>query len=182
LTTVVKRESPSDYLQVIVDGRESSYFEWLGAGYYAAERRSSAMHGRMFVIDDLLFGFDDEHLYLRLDLIPETLAAFEEFEVRITLWDARETRLTLAVRDGKLGSVRLEQGGMCFLNPAEFAKAAFGKTVEVSFEKKLFDIKGRRSLLLGVAIWDSGLPVDVLPAEGYLEIPLGDVAYAWPVE
>jgi len=68
------------------------------------------------------------------------------------------------------------------LSPAEFAKAAFGKVVEVSFEKKLFDIKGRRSLLLGVAIWDSGLPVDVLPAEGYLEIPLGDAAYAWPVE
>lgn len=182
LPTVVKRESPSDYLQVIVDGRESSYFEWLGAGYYAAERRSSAMHGRMFVIDDLLFGFDEERLYLRLDLIPETLTKFQEFEIRITLWDARETRLTLAVRDRKLGSVRLEQGGMCFLSPAEFAKAAFGKTVEVSFEKKLFDIKGRRSLLLGVAIWDGGLPVDVLPAEGYLEIPLGDAAFAWPVE
>jgi alpha-amylase/alpha-mannosidase (GH57 family) len=182
LPAEAKRESPADYLQVIVDGRESTYFEWLGAGYYAAERRSSAMHGRMFVIDDLLFGFDDEHLYLRLDLIPEMLSKFQEFEIRITIWDAREMRLTLTVRDNKLESVRLEQGGMCFLNPAEFVKAAFGKIVEASFDKTLFDIKNRRSLLLGVAIWEGGLPVDVLPGEGYLEIPLGDAAYAWPIE
>ncbi|MGC1687929.1 MAG: glycoside hydrolase family 57 protein [Candidatus Acidiferrales bacterium] len=182
LPTEVKRESPADYLRVIVDGRESTYFEWLGAGYYAAERRSSAMHGRMFVIDDLLFGFDGEHLYLRLDLIPEMLSKFQEFEIRITIWDAREMRLTLSVRENRLESVRLEQGGMCFLNPAEFVKAAFGKIVEASFDKKLFDIQNRRSLLLGVAIWEGGLPVDVLPGEGYLDIPLGDPAYAWPIE
>ncbi|HEY4742057.1 MAG TPA: glycoside hydrolase family 57 protein [Candidatus Acidoferrales bacterium] len=182
LPTEVKRESPADYLRVIVDGRESTYFEWLGAGYYAAERRSTAMHGRMFVIDDLLFGFDGEHLYLRLDLIPEMLSKFQEFEIRITIWDAREMRLTLTVRENKLESVRLEQGGMCFLNPAEFVKAAFGKIVEASFDKKLFDIQNRRSLLLGVAIWEGGLPVDVLPGEGYLDIPLGDPAYAWPIE
>ncbi len=182
LPMMVERESPADYLSVTVDGRESSYFEWLGAGYYAAERRSSAMHGRTCVIEDLLYGFDEEHLYLRLDLMPEMLKEFEEFEIRITVWDAREMRLTLAVRDNKLESTRLEQGGMCFLRPEEFARAAFGRIVEVGFEKKLFDIKGRKSLLLGVAIWEGGLPVDVLPAEGYLEIPLGDAAYAWPVE
>ena len=121
-------------------------------------------------------------MYLRLDLIPEMLSKFQEFEIRITIWDAREMRLTLTVRENKLESVRLEQGGMCFLNPAEFVKAAFGKIVEASFDKKLFDIQNRRSLLLGVAIWEGGLPVDVLPGEGYLDIPLGDPAYAWPIE
>jgi alpha-amylase/alpha-mannosidase (GH57 family) len=182
VATMVERESPADYLHVTVDGRETSYFEWLGAGYYAAERRSSAMHGRTFAVDDLLFGFDEEHLYLRLDLIPETVAKFEEFEIRITVWDAREMRLTLTVRADKIESVRLEQGGMCFLRPEEFATAACSRIVEVALGKKLFNIAGRKSLLLGVAIWEGGLPVDVLPAEGYLEIPLGDAVYAWPVE
>ncbi|MFZ0038405.1 MAG: hypothetical protein WAK91_13335, partial [Candidatus Acidiferrales bacterium] len=79
-------------------------------------------------------------------------------------------------------SVRLEQGGMCFLRPEEFATAACSRIVEVALGKKLFNIAGRKSLLLGVAIWEGGLPVDVLPAEGYLEIPLGDAVYAWPVE
>ena len=71
---------------------------------------------------------------------------------------------------------------MCFLNPAEYVTAAFGKIIEASLSRKLFDVKGRKSLLLGVAVWESGVPLDVSPAEGYIEIPLGDAAYSWPLE
>ena len=177
-----RREHPTDYVQISVDGRETTYFEWLGAGYYAAERRTSAMHGRTFVVDHLLYGFDDEHFNLRLDLIPDAVTAFKKFEIRVTVWDAREMRLTLAIRDHKLESMTLEQGGMCFLTPREFAAAAYGRIVEISLEKKLFDVKGRKSLLLGVAIWEGGLPVDGVPPEGYLEISLGDSNFAWPAE
>ena len=38
---------PTAYLKVKVDGRESTYFEWMGAGLYSADRRSSAMHGAL---------------------------------------------------------------------------------------------------------------------------------------
>ena len=31
------------------------------------------------------------------------------------------------------------------------------------------------------AIWEGGLPIDVLPSEGFLEIKLGADAFAWPV-
>jgi alpha-amylase/alpha-mannosidase (GH57 family) len=182
VSVMVKHEDPADYLRVTVDGRESSYFEWLGAGYYAAERRTSAMHGRVFALDDVLYGFDDEHFYVRIDPMPEMFSEFEEFEVRITIWDAREMRLSLNIRKNDLESLTLEQGGMCFLRPKEFVSAAVGRIIEASFEKKLFDIKGRKSLLVRVAVWEGGLPVDVLPGEGYLEIPLGDGAFAWPLE
>src|SRR5215831_3624188 len=38
--------APTSYLQVKVDGRDTSYFEWLGAGLYSPERRGGSMHGR----------------------------------------------------------------------------------------------------------------------------------------
>jgi len=178
----VKREHPLDFLHVTVDGRETTYFEWLGAGYYSADRRTSAMHGRIFAIHNVLYGFDDEHFFVRIDPTAEMFQKIEEFEVRITLWDARETRLTLKIRKRKLESLTLEQGGMCYLNPEEYVSASFGKIIETSFNKNLFDVTGRRSLLLGVAVWEGGLPVDVLPAEGFLEIPLGESVYAWTEE
>jgi len=31
-------------------------------------------------------------------------------------------------------------------------------------------------------LWQGGLPVDVLPLEGMLEIPLGEENFAWPPE
>ncbi len=182
IPAMVKREEPADYLRVTVDGRESSYFEWLGAGYYAAERRSSAMHGRVSAISNIFYGFDDEHFYVRVDPSSELLASFEEFELRVTIWDATEMRLTLKIRKKKLESLTLEHGGMCFLNPAEYVTAACGRMIEASLSRKLFDVKGRKSLLLGAAVWESGVPLDVSPAEGYIEIPLGDAAYSWPLE
>jgi alpha-amylase/alpha-mannosidase (GH57 family) len=177
-----KREDPSEYLQVKVDGRETSYFEWLGAGYYATDRQTSAMHGRMFVIGDFMWGFDDEHLFIRMDLIADAAKRFKDYEIRVTVWDARELRLTLRIRDQKLEGIALEQGGLCFLHPQETVAAAAGRIIEVALERRLFELKGRRSLLLGVAVWEGGLPVDVMPAEGYLEIPLGEAACSWKAE
>src|SRR5271168_769931 len=69
-----RRESPTAHLSVKVDGRESSYFEWLGAGFYAADRRTSAMHGRIYVLGDFHYGFSGDHFYLRVDPIPEAIA------------------------------------------------------------------------------------------------------------
>jgi hypothetical protein len=43
-------------------------------------------------------------------------------------------------------------------------------------------MKGQKTLRLGVALWHAGLPVDVLPAEGTLEIALGDDQASWPIE
>jgi hypothetical protein len=90
--------------------------------------------------------------------------------------------LTLRIRDEKLEGIALEQGGLCFLHPQETVAAAAGRIIEVALERRLFELKGRRSLLLGVAVWEGGLPVDVMPAEGYLEIPLGEAACSWKAE
>ena len=78
-----RREAPTAFLDVQVDGRESSYFEWLGAGLYATDRRSGAMHGRQFVLGDFYYGFGAENVWIRVDPIAETIAAVPEFQLRL---------------------------------------------------------------------------------------------------
>ena len=51
-----------------MDGRESTYFEWMGAGLYSADRRSSAMHGRLMLLHEMRYGFDEKRFYLRVDV------------------------------------------------------------------------------------------------------------------
>jgi alpha-amylase/alpha-mannosidase (GH57 family) len=177
-----KREAPLTFLDARVDGRESNYFEWLGAGYYAPERHSSAMHGRVFAFSNFFYGFGPHRFFLRLDPIAETVAAIEEFQLRITLWDSRETCVTLRIDHGKLEGCVLEQGGACILHPESFVQVAYGKIIEVGLARELFDLHGCRELLLTVALWEAGLPVDVLPAEGVLNIGLGEENFAWAAE
>ncbi len=43
------------------------------------------------------------------------------------------------------------------------------------------DLRGLNKFRLGVALWHGGLPIDVLPAEGTLDVQLGEENYAWPV-
>lgn len=176
-----RAEVPTAYLDVKVDGRESNYFEWLGAGSYATDHRSGAMHGRQYVLGNVYYGFASSYFWLRVDLIPEAIAQMADFQLRITIWDSRETRITLRVENDRLaaGSV-VEQSGLCLLHAETVMSAAYEKILELSLARELFDLRGRRDLLVSVALWKGGLPVDVLPAEGVLQVLLGEENFAWP--
>jgi hypothetical protein len=60
--------------------------------------------------------------------------------------------------------------------------AAFDKIIEVAMARELFDLRGRRQLLLSVALWEGGLPIAVLPVDGMLELALGEENFAWGAE
>jgi hypothetical protein len=102
--------------------------------------------------------------------------------LRLTLWDSRETRITVRVAKGKFAGCVVEQGGACLLHPQTMVTAAFGKIIEVALARELFNLRGRRQLLLTVALWEGGLPVEVLPIDGMLELVLGEENFAWSTE
>ena len=76
----------------------------------------------------------------------------------------------------------MEQGRVCLLNPKSVADAAFDRILEICVQRNALNLKGQKTLRLGVALWHAGLPVDVLPAEGALEVALGDELGSWPLE
>jgi alpha-amylase/alpha-mannosidase (GH57 family) len=60
---------PYGLLKVKIDGRPSSYFEWLTAGRYVRGRDGGVMEQAVeHLIDDVFFGFDLNNLFVRLDL------------------------------------------------------------------------------------------------------------------
>jgi len=173
---------PSAYLTVKVDGRESTYFEWMGAGLYSADRRSSSMHGRLLLLHELRYGFDDKRFYLRADVFEEALAELRDAEFRITVRAEQELRVVVRLQEGRVSGYLVESRDLCLLGPDEVVKVACDKILEVSVAKEMFLLGRRKSILLGVAIWEGGLPVDLLPAESLLEIQLGEENFAWAVE
>jgi hypothetical protein len=175
-----RREPPSAYLNVKVDGRESTYFEWLGAGYFATDRRGGTMHGRRCVLSEIYYGFGPKHFWLRVDPLPEAVSELQDFQIRIAIWDSRETRVTLGIQQARLCQIVVENGGLCLLRPETLVSAAYGTILELGISRSLFDLSGRNGLLLSVAIWQAGLPVDALPLEGMVEVSLGEENFAWP--
>ena len=73
----------------------------------------------------------------------------------------------------------MEKARLCLLNPKAVAEVAFERILEVAIQKDQINLTGQTKLRLGVALWHGGLPVDVLPAAGFLDVPLGEDHAAW---
>ena len=174
--------APTGFLKIAVDGRDSSYFEWLGAGLYSPERRGGAMHGRTFYLHELRYGFEEDRLCVRVDPFLDLLGELEDSEFRITIGAAEEINIVVRLVRGHLQEFAVEQGRLCLLNPKTVADASFERILEVAIQRSEISLKGQTKLKLGVALWHGGLPVDVLPAEGFLEVHLGEENSAWPLK
>jgi len=172
---------PSTFLKVKVDGRDTSYFEWLGAGVFSPERRGGAMHGRTYHLRELRYGFEEERFVVRVDCFPDALAEVEDPEFRIVIGAGLEVTIVVSLERGRLKEFSVEKGRVCLLNPAKIVEVAFDRTLELAVQKEALELQGVGKLSLGVALWHGGLPIDVLPAEGFLDVYLGEENSAWAV-
>ena len=102
-----------------IDGRETTFFEWAGAGVHRPGQHRGSMFGGAQVFQSLHYGFDLEALYLRLDPAESAARSAEvASHVRVVLLagDRHQTiELALvpdgALRPGRAGARRARRGG-----------------------------------------------------------------------
>ena len=139
------------------------------------------MHGRVFYLHELRYGFEEERFCVRVDLFPEVLAELEDTEFRISIVGADDLTVVAKIGRGHLREFAVERKNVCLLNPKDIVEVAFDRILEVAIRREALDIAGKTHLRLGVALWHCGLPVDVLPASGFLEVSFGEEHAAWDV-
>jgi alpha-amylase/alpha-mannosidase (GH57 family) len=163
------------YIHPAVDGKNIGYFEWLGAASHVADRHSSAMHGKLFLLDTGYAGIDEENLYCRVDFIDHP-AEWATGDTRLVVTietlspegDANQTvRLEADISQGKLHGWKLGDNGQ----PQD---AGFRVGIDSIFEcqtllARLNAGMGSR-LRVRFSLWRDGLPLDALPQEGAIEV------------
>ena len=82
---------PVGFIHPVIDGRVNSFYEWAGAEAVPILSGGS-MHASGNGVESLRFGFDADHLYLRLDLAPETLERADELTVDLVVAGRKERR------------------------------------------------------------------------------------------
>ena len=184
------------YIHPRIGAAYERYFDWIGAAMYSADRRSGAMHGKQFLLDSIRAGIDEANLYGRLDFadLPD-----EELEIRVNLEcvrsddSAKPHSLTLeaAIEHGAISSWKLwdaerdlELAGSDARTSGE--RSAVSVPVQNADEIKVvlrrnfgFKIPLARmpvaacsSLRLRFGLWRDRLPLDALPLEGWMELPV----------
>ena len=163
------------YIHPAVDGKNIGYFEWLGAASHVADRHSSAMHGKLFVLDTGYAGIDEENLYCRVDFIDHPAEwATGDTRLVVTIETVspegnvtQTVRLEADISQGKLHGWKLGDNGQ----PQD---TGFRLGIDSIFEcqtplARLNAAMGTR-LRVRFSLWRDGLPLDALPQEGAIEV------------
>jgi hypothetical protein len=183
------------YIHPRVLAEFTRYFDWIGAAMYTADRRAGAMHGKVFLLDAIYAGIDEDFLYGRLDFIggipqenfelivtcdrsgPEQQAA-AGIRQAVTSNAPSSFRLEASIRERAVTSWRLRPSE----SETEIAgsNVADNNTVHVTLYKN-FEFRIPLALLgaglgqmlrLRFSLWHDRLPVDALPVEGSLELAI----------
>jgi alpha-amylase/alpha-mannosidase (GH57 family) len=166
---------PTGMIEPIIDGRVSTYFEWLGAGIYAPDTRAGSMHGAAQYFEALYFGYSREALYLRLDLSPHFLNEHDEFQIRANICCKLQSRLHATIKEGKIAVVEFTQGDFpseVAFTPSKSPQVAFARVLEARLDLEQLGLKAEEKTQIQVALWVNDLPVQIIPHEGWLTIEL----------
>ena len=154
----VGSSEPLGYLEPVIDGRETSFYEWHEAGKLEAGAGGS-MHRGAARARRLHFGFDPEWLYLRIDLEG---APPEAIEIEFLAPRAGRVHIPLA----KSGAIEWrDASGRVTLAGA---RAAAEEIVEAALPRRALGLDPDLELGLVVHLIEGGHTVESLPADDAL--------------
>ena len=181
----------------VIDGRVGGYFDWMGAAMYTADRRTSSMHGKQFLLDVIYAGIDEEFLYGRLDFAGEMPPA-GVYRVVVNIEVTRDQKTTpfrliadaqgsdlrnWSVTNGEerhvLANCDFTTGNSltCGNDPiAQQIQVFIGNIFEFRIPHQILGAQYGDKLRLRFSLWREKLPVDALPVEGWLDLRISSDA------
>jgi len=156
---------PSAFLQVTVDGRRTSFFEWVAAGHYDAKREQGAMHrASRLLIQHVYLGFDAERFYVRLDpkggVWPDDLA---DVHVIVRFDHAPAVRLEVDHLAEKPPTLRLVRGAAPNEQEQALDSVALDNVLELACPFELLALREDEEVPFAVTVYKGDEAVQRAP-------------------
>lgn len=176
---ISKYSLPTGLIDPQIDGRLSSYYEWVGAGFIDLTKTATTMQAGPIITKSLWYGFNLENLFLRLDLAWP--ADLDNFKLVINIFP-KEVKLELLIEKSKKISLRSwqrqEKGSWQEFGLAY--KLAFESVLELGFSYLGLGLGQGEELKLSLTLLKEDLVLERIPPQGLLKIKLPGPDYeAW---
>ncbi len=176
------------YVSARVDGLVSGYFEWMGAASYTSDQRTSAMHGKQFLLDAVYAGLDADSVSGRLDFYHGVPEGAYRLVVNLEVWSSQGSqkaapnsyRLTVDAQGRQVHKWTLTNGEerhrlATFSSEngnaeTQGVEVALNQIFEMRVPFELIKAQEGSRVRLRFAIWREHLPVDSLPLEGWMDL------------
>ena len=163
---------PCGPIHPTIDGQVTSYFEWIGAGFYRVDERSGSMHGRKFLVQEVYFGSDNESLFLRIDFHPGSEEAVAEMEVRISLQAEAQGPTNQVVIRFDYGRAHVSELKLAAASARDTRslECSFERVLEIRLSLAALGVQPGGRVRFQLSLWQGGLPMDAIPQQGWLEM------------
>ena len=159
---------PTGFLPVKVDGRRT-YFEWICAGrYVAGSERGTMTQVTAGLVEELYFGFDRGHLFIRLDTahgMDEDFGGVSAMRVRFQ----RPENLELEISDwkGDRATCRLLRDGVAV--PSAQCEAAVQQIVEIKMPLADLGLVSGDPVQFSIELTAGSHSIERVPQEGFID-------------
>lgn len=171
---------PTGLIHPTIDGRETSYYEWLYAGKIDLKRQYSSIHRGEQCLLALFYGSDRTNLYLRVDLDVAALDRVPSWTIELLC--GSEGSVEVAPRPDYSATHRV-QAKVRLPEPVELP-CALNRLLELSIPFEQLRCKDGERIYLAATLHQEGEVLERYPAQGAFELIVSsrDVeAQAWSV-
>ncbi len=148
---------PTSYLNPIIDGNITNYFEWIGSGLLEGKGHGVSMHDSISLIKNLYYGFNESFLYLRVDIDKSFMQEIEDMSFEIGLNVKKTYKITYETKNSKIKSPF----------PVEII---FSDVLEVEVPFEPLKVKAGDKIGVWVSLKKKEMIVGRIPGRGYLMI------------
>ncbi|MCX7017613.1 MAG: glycoside hydrolase family 57 protein [bacterium] len=166
---------PRAFIKPVIDGRNTSYFEWFAAGQYDPSMGGGAMHQAQYLIRRLCYGFDQDNLYFRIDCNHKIIKTVPRDRVTLNLsLIARESWTIIMALQGRHNTAQPDsekpvallgrQTDMDFELISELPNFAVGQVVELAVPFTTLNIENTEEIQFFVTLEVNGREIERCPA------------------
>ncbi|HPJ92519.1 MAG TPA: glycoside hydrolase family 57 protein [Deltaproteobacteria bacterium] len=168
---IIPEKMPVGFIHPKIDGRVTHFYEWLKAGYYSAVVSSTSMYRHQLLLSQLFFGFDEEHLYVRMDFrdLPDKVT------VRLDILSPEPVRLSIPPSRGPVNLFMFENN--VYEKKAELESVAFEEILEFKVPFTLLGVVPKQRIRFFLSLRENELELERHPSNGLLSLIIPENDY-----
>ncbi|MEW6102831.1 MAG: glycoside hydrolase family 57 protein [bacterium] len=156
---------PIHSISPIIDGRITSYYEWLCAGSYDISFSGGTMHYSENRIKKIMYGYDLKTLYIAIDASNH----FLENEFLVINIETRTRYKIIVSKNGK-GELFEINPDLTLTKKGDLENMAFYKILELAIPFEIISVGQKEEVRFTASFERNGIIVEVWPKAGYISM------------
>ncbi len=177
---IIKKQSvradvePTGLLTPVIDGRLTTFYEWLSAGWFPATGPEGSMSGGKHLISSVYYGFDLTSLYFRFDFTEhEEPIDITDWSLSIQIQNGESYRIDVSLDDPD-NYILFRKSKDRWVRRTRKKDVAAGKIIELGVSFNDLNMESRHKGFFTATIYEKGLERERLPRTGSISFVVPD--------